>query len=146
MLVIQEKDRFLRSISFCGSLLSRWLLVSLIKSALLEVFWEGELASYRYAVIVVHCLGNVILWSVHGCFFQPIINIVNAAFKKHIWFPFLLPVSLYAISSAFLLLQNFLMLDEVSHFKPQLHGSNENIILHVQDLTCSWDKVSLLTY
>uniref|UniRef100_A0A8C0V5B3 Multidrug resistance-associated protein 4 n=1 Tax=Cyanistes caeruleus TaxID=156563 RepID=A0A8C0V5B3_CYACU len=37
-------------------------------------------------------------------------------------------------------IKNFLMLDEVSHFKPQLHGSNENIILHVQDLTCYWDK------
>ncbi|XP_041279325.1 ATP-binding cassette sub-family C member 4 isoform X1 [Onychostruthus taczanowskii] len=37
-------------------------------------------------------------------------------------------------------IKNFLMLDEVSRFKPQLHGSNENIILHVQDLTCSWDK------
>lgn len=42
-----------------------------------------------------------------------------------------------------LLLQNFLILDEVSHFKPQLHG-NENVILHVQDLTCYWDKVNLL--
>ncbi|XP_059695209.1 ATP-binding cassette sub-family C member 4 isoform X2 [Haemorhous mexicanus] len=42
-------------------------------------------------------------------------------------------------------IKNFLMLDEVSHFKPQLHGSNENIILHVQDLTCSWDKSSLLS-
>lgn len=38
------------------------------------------------------------------------------------------------------------MLDEVSHFKPQLQGNNENIILHVQDLTCYWDKVNLLTY
>ncbi|NWH79683.1 MRP4 protein, partial [Piaya cayana] len=37
-------------------------------------------------------------------------------------------------------LQNFLVLDEVSHFQPQLHGNNENIILHVQDLTCYWDK------
>uniref|UniRef100_A0A803VJK9 ATP binding cassette subfamily C member 4 (PEL blood group) n=1 Tax=Ficedula albicollis TaxID=59894 RepID=A0A803VJK9_FICAL len=37
-------------------------------------------------------------------------------------------------------IKNFLMLDEVSHFKPQLHGSNENVILHVQDLTCYWDK------
>ncbi|XP_032908320.1 ATP-binding cassette sub-family C member 4 [Catharus ustulatus] len=37
-------------------------------------------------------------------------------------------------------IKNFLMLDEVSHFQPQLHGSNENIILHVQDLTCYWDK------
>ncbi|XP_033369989.1 multidrug resistance-associated protein 4 isoform X5 [Parus major] len=37
-------------------------------------------------------------------------------------------------------IKNFLMLDEVSHFKPQLHGNNENIILHVQDLTCYWDK------
>ncbi|NXP64227.1 MRP4 protein, partial [Chloropsis cyanopogon] len=37
-------------------------------------------------------------------------------------------------------IKNFLMLDEVSDFKPQLHGSNENIILHVQDLTCYWDK------
>ncbi|NWZ76045.1 MRP4 protein, partial [Poecile atricapillus] len=37
-------------------------------------------------------------------------------------------------------IKNFLMLDEVSHFKPQLHDSNENIILHVQDLTCYWDK------
>lgn len=36
------------------------------------------------------------------------------------------------------------MLDEVSHFKPQLHGNNENIILHVQDLTCYWDKVNVL--
>uniref|UniRef100_A0A8C3DGG2 ATP binding cassette subfamily C member 4 (PEL blood group) n=1 Tax=Corvus moneduloides TaxID=1196302 RepID=A0A8C3DGG2_CORMO len=39
-------------------------------------------------------------------------------------------------------IKNFLMLDEVLHFKPQLHGSNENIILHVQDLTCYWDKVN----
>ncbi|RMC06825.1 hypothetical protein DUI87_16273 [Hirundo rustica rustica] len=37
-------------------------------------------------------------------------------------------------------IKNFLMLDEVSDFKPQLHGNNENIILHVQDLTCYWDK------
>ncbi|NXM55939.1 MRP4 protein, partial [Illadopsis cleaveri] len=37
-------------------------------------------------------------------------------------------------------IKNFLMLDEVSHFKPQLQGNNENIILHVQDLTCYWDK------
>uniref|UniRef100_A0A8B9PGZ5 ATP binding cassette subfamily C member 4 n=1 Tax=Apteryx owenii TaxID=8824 RepID=A0A8B9PGZ5_APTOW len=37
-------------------------------------------------------------------------------------------------------IKNFLILDEVSHFKPQLHSSNENIILHVQDLTCYWDK------
>uniref|UniRef100_A0A8B9VUZ1 Multidrug resistance-associated protein 4 n=1 Tax=Anas zonorhyncha TaxID=75864 RepID=A0A8B9VUZ1_9AVES len=29
---------------------------------------------------------------------------------------------------------------KVSHFKPQLHGSNDNVILHVQDLTCYWDK------
>uniref|UniRef100_A0A803WEM7 Multidrug resistance-associated protein 4 n=1 Tax=Ficedula albicollis TaxID=59894 RepID=A0A803WEM7_FICAL len=42
-------------------------------------------------------------------------------------------------------IKNFLMLDEVSHFKPQLHGSNENVILHVQDLTCYWDKSSLLS-
>ncbi|KAL2310771.1 hypothetical protein Nmel_002439, partial [Mimus melanotis] len=39
-------------------------------------------------------------------------------------------------------IKNFLMLDEVSHFKPQLHGNNENIILHAQDLTCYWDKSS----
>ncbi|NXX29747.1 MRP4 protein, partial [Nicator chloris] len=37
-------------------------------------------------------------------------------------------------------IKNFLMLDEVSQFKPQLHGNNENTILHVQDLTCYWDK------
>ncbi|NXI28798.1 MRP4 protein, partial [Sterrhoptilus dennistouni] len=37
-------------------------------------------------------------------------------------------------------IKNFLMLDEVSHFKPQLQGNNENIVLHVQDLTCYWDK------
>ncbi|XP_074994477.1 ATP-binding cassette sub-family C member 4 isoform X1 [Calonectris borealis] len=37
-------------------------------------------------------------------------------------------------------IKNFLILDEVSHFKPQLHGNNENVILHVQDLTCYWDK------
>ncbi|NWR88374.1 MRP4 protein, partial [Furnarius figulus] len=37
-------------------------------------------------------------------------------------------------------IKNFLMLDEVSNFKPQLQGNNENIILHVQDLTCYWDK------
>lgn len=43
----------------------------------------------------------------------------------------------------FPLLQNFLILDEVSHFKPQLHD-NENVILHVQDLTCYWDKVNLV--
>lgn len=44
----------------------------------------------------------------------------------------------------FPLLQNFLILDEVSHFKPQLHDNNENVILHVQDLTCYWDKVNLV--
>uniref|UniRef100_A0A8C0IGK9 ATP binding cassette subfamily C member 4 n=1 Tax=Bubo bubo TaxID=30461 RepID=A0A8C0IGK9_BUBBB len=37
-------------------------------------------------------------------------------------------------------IKNFLILDEVSHFKPQLHGNSENVILHVQDLTCYWDK------
>ncbi|NXA46167.1 MRP4 protein, partial [Nothocercus julius] len=37
-------------------------------------------------------------------------------------------------------IKNFLILDEVSHFKPQLHSSNENAVLHVQDLTCYWDK------
>lgn len=37
-------------------------------------------------------------------------------------------------------IKNFLILDEVSHFKPQLHSNNENVILHVQDLTCYWDK------
>uniref|UniRef100_A0A8C9GA40 ATP binding cassette subfamily C member 4 n=1 Tax=Pavo cristatus TaxID=9049 RepID=A0A8C9GA40_PAVCR len=37
-------------------------------------------------------------------------------------------------------IKNFLILDEVSHFKPQLHDNNENVILHVQDLTCYWDK------
>ncbi|NXT80894.1 MRP4 protein, partial [Zapornia atra] len=37
-------------------------------------------------------------------------------------------------------IKNFLILDEVSHFQPQLHGNNENVILHVQDLTCYWDK------
>ncbi|NWQ79416.1 MRP4 protein, partial [Columbina picui] len=37
-------------------------------------------------------------------------------------------------------IKNFLMLDEVSHFKPQLHSNYENIVLHVQDLTCYWDK------
>ncbi|KAM7066573.1 ATP-binding cassette sub-family C member 4 isoform 2-T2 [Acridotheres tristis] len=42
-------------------------------------------------------------------------------------------------------IKNFLMLDEVSHFKPQLQGNNENIILHAQDLTCYWDKSSLLS-
>uniref|UniRef100_A0A8C3DGF8 Multidrug resistance-associated protein 4 n=1 Tax=Corvus moneduloides TaxID=1196302 RepID=A0A8C3DGF8_CORMO len=34
------------------------------------------------------------------------------------------------------------LLTGILHFKPQLHGSNENIILHVQDLTCYWDKSS----
>uniref|UniRef100_A0A8C8B2U8 ATP binding cassette subfamily C member 4 n=1 Tax=Otus sunia TaxID=257818 RepID=A0A8C8B2U8_9STRI len=37
-------------------------------------------------------------------------------------------------------IKNFLILDEVSHFKPQLHANTENVILHVQDLTCYWDK------
>ncbi|XP_049671757.1 ATP-binding cassette sub-family C member 4 isoform X2 [Accipiter gentilis] len=39
-------------------------------------------------------------------------------------------------------IKNFLVLDEISPFKPQLHGDNENVILHVQDLTCYWDKSS----
>uniref|UniRef100_A0A8C0B8P8 ATP binding cassette subfamily C member 4 n=1 Tax=Buteo japonicus TaxID=224669 RepID=A0A8C0B8P8_9AVES len=39
-------------------------------------------------------------------------------------------------------IKNFLILDEISPFKPQLHGNNENVILHVQDLTCYWDKSS----
>lgn len=54
---------------------------------------------------------------------------------------FLIP-SLTSVTRPFLVLQNFLILDEVSHFKPQLHGSNDNVILHVQDLTCYWDKVN----
>ncbi|NXO04289.1 MRP4 protein, partial [Rhinopomastus cyanomelas] len=39
-------------------------------------------------------------------------------------------------------IKNFLILDEVSHFTPQLHDNDENIVLHVQDLTCYWDKSS----
>uniref|UniRef100_A0A663F6A0 Multidrug resistance-associated protein 4 n=1 Tax=Aquila chrysaetos chrysaetos TaxID=223781 RepID=A0A663F6A0_AQUCH len=39
-------------------------------------------------------------------------------------------------------IKNFLILDEISPFKPQLHGNNENVVLHVQDLTCYWDKSS----
>ncbi|EMP29737.1 Multidrug resistance-associated protein 4 [Chelonia mydas] len=37
-------------------------------------------------------------------------------------------------------IKNFLILDEVSQFNLQLENSNENILLHVQDLTCYWDK------
>uniref|UniRef100_A0A8C4VSD5 Multidrug resistance-associated protein 4 n=1 Tax=Gopherus evgoodei TaxID=1825980 RepID=A0A8C4VSD5_9SAUR len=37
-------------------------------------------------------------------------------------------------------IKNFLILDEISQFNPQLENSNENVVLHVQDLTCYWDK------
>uniref|UniRef100_A0A8C3IQC0 ATP binding cassette subfamily C member 4 (PEL blood group) n=1 Tax=Chrysemys picta bellii TaxID=8478 RepID=A0A8C3IQC0_CHRPI len=37
-------------------------------------------------------------------------------------------------------IKNFLILDEVSQFNLQLENSNENVLLHVQDLTCYWDK------
>ncbi|XP_050803051.1 ATP-binding cassette sub-family C member 4 isoform X1 [Gopherus flavomarginatus] len=37
-------------------------------------------------------------------------------------------------------IKNFLILDEISQFNLQLENSNENVVLHVQDLTCYWDK------
>ncbi|XP_044865818.1 ATP-binding cassette sub-family C member 4 isoform X4 [Mauremys mutica] len=37
-------------------------------------------------------------------------------------------------------IKNFLILDEISQFNLQLENSNENVLLHVQDLTCYWDK------
>lgn len=77
-------------------------------------------------------------------FSDPIVNLLYAAFKNV--FGFLCHSQSHSKQYPLLLLQNFLMLDEVSNFKPEVHGSNENIILHVQDLTCYWDKVNLLTY
>uniref|UniRef100_A0A8C8S3K0 Multidrug resistance-associated protein 4 n=1 Tax=Pelusios castaneus TaxID=367368 RepID=A0A8C8S3K0_9SAUR len=37
-------------------------------------------------------------------------------------------------------IKNFLMLDEVTPFNPQLHYGSEDDLVHVQDLTCYWDK------
>ncbi|XP_015684952.1 multidrug resistance-associated protein 4, partial [Protobothrops mucrosquamatus] len=37
-------------------------------------------------------------------------------------------------------IKNFLILDEVSQFRPQLKSNSENPILNVHHLTCSWDK------
>ncbi|XP_054831012.1 ATP-binding cassette sub-family C member 4 [Eublepharis macularius] len=37
-------------------------------------------------------------------------------------------------------IKNFLILDEISQLNPQLRTNDENAILHVQDLTCYWDK------
>uniref|UniRef100_A0A670I6L0 ATP binding cassette subfamily C member 4 n=1 Tax=Podarcis muralis TaxID=64176 RepID=A0A670I6L0_PODMU len=37
-------------------------------------------------------------------------------------------------------IKNFLILDEISEVNPQLKTGSENTLLHVQDLTCYWDK------
>uniref|UniRef100_A0A0K8RTW6 Multidrug resistance-associated protein 4 n=1 Tax=Crotalus horridus TaxID=35024 RepID=A0A0K8RTW6_CROHD len=37
-------------------------------------------------------------------------------------------------------IKNFLILDEVSQFRPHLKSNSENPILNIHDLTCSWDK------
>ncbi|KAL8189884.1 UNVERIFIED_CONTAM: Multidrug resistance-associated protein 4 [Gekko kuhli] len=37
-------------------------------------------------------------------------------------------------------IKNFLILDEISELSPQLKAHEENGLLHVQDLTCFWDK------
>uniref|UniRef100_A0A7M4G370 Multidrug resistance-associated protein 4 n=1 Tax=Crocodylus porosus TaxID=8502 RepID=A0A7M4G370_CROPO len=37
-------------------------------------------------------------------------------------------------------IKNFLVLDEISTLRSQLQSNNGNILLHVQDLTCYWDK------
>ncbi|XP_025056143.1 multidrug resistance-associated protein 4 isoform X4 [Alligator sinensis] len=37
-------------------------------------------------------------------------------------------------------IKNFLVLDEISTLRSQLQSNNERILLHVQDLTCYWDK------
>uniref|UniRef100_A0A8D2LQ35 Cystic fibrosis transmembrane conductance regulator n=1 Tax=Varanus komodoensis TaxID=61221 RepID=A0A8D2LQ35_VARKO len=39
-------------------------------------------------------------------------------------------------------IKNFLILDEISQLGPQLKNNSENLLLHAQDLTCSWSKVS----
>ncbi|XP_053167888.1 ATP-binding cassette sub-family C member 4 isoform X2 [Hemicordylus capensis] len=42
-------------------------------------------------------------------------------------------------------IKHFLILDEISEFSPPLKNDNENVLLHVQDITCYWDKSSLLS-
>uniref|UniRef100_A0A8D2LSI0 Cystic fibrosis transmembrane conductance regulator n=1 Tax=Varanus komodoensis TaxID=61221 RepID=A0A8D2LSI0_VARKO len=37
-------------------------------------------------------------------------------------------------------IKNFLILDEISQLGPQLKNNSENLLLHAQDLTCSWSK------
>nr|XP_056718111.1 ATP-binding cassette sub-family C member 4 [Euleptes europaea] len=37
-------------------------------------------------------------------------------------------------------IKNFLILDEISELSPQLKTDDENALLHVQDLTCYWNK------
>nr|XP_020639200.1 multidrug resistance-associated protein 4 isoform X1 [Pogona vitticeps] len=52
------------------------------------------------------------------------------------------PAAIEKVSEALISIRrikNFLILDEVSQFSPQLQNNTENI-LKVQDLTCSWDK------
>ncbi|XP_015272616.1 PREDICTED: multidrug resistance-associated protein 4 [Gekko japonicus] len=38
-------------------------------------------------------------------------------------------------------IKNFLILDEISELSPQLRTEDETALLHVQDLTCHWDKI-----
>uniref|UniRef100_A0A8C6VHL5 Multidrug resistance-associated protein 4 n=1 Tax=Naja naja TaxID=35670 RepID=A0A8C6VHL5_NAJNA len=56
------------------------------------------------------------------------------------------PVAIEKVSEALVSIRrikNFLILDEISQFRPQLKSNCENPFLNVHDLTCTWDKPQL---
>uniref|UniRef100_A0A670YU83 Multidrug resistance-associated protein 4 n=1 Tax=Pseudonaja textilis TaxID=8673 RepID=A0A670YU83_PSETE len=53
------------------------------------------------------------------------------------------PMAIEKVSEALVSIRrikNFLILDEISQFGPQLKSNSENPFLNVHDLTCTWDK------
>uniref|UniRef100_A0A8C5RLU4 ATP binding cassette subfamily C member 4 n=1 Tax=Laticauda laticaudata TaxID=8630 RepID=A0A8C5RLU4_LATLA len=58
------------------------------------------------------------------------------------------PVAIEKVSEALVSIRrikNFLILDEISQFRPQLKSNSENPFLNVHDLTCTWDKTMEMT-
>ncbi|KAG8137613.1 hypothetical protein E2320_004834, partial [Naja naja] len=58
------------------------------------------------------------------------------------------PVAIEKVSEALVSIRrikNFLILDEISQFRPQLKSNCENPFLNVHDLTCTWDKTMEMT-
>ncbi|XP_026524765.1 multidrug resistance-associated protein 4 [Notechis scutatus] len=58
------------------------------------------------------------------------------------------PMAIEKVSEALVSIRrikNFLILDEISQFRPQLKSNSENPFLNVHDLTCTWDKSMEMT-